>query len=111
MITLLASVLLGAVDVQPCEVDGQKAECGRVTVAENRGQPRGRKIDLRFSVVRHEAGRRTDDAIFVLGGGPGQGATALTGFATERLKVAGRDLVFVDVRGTGESHPLNCDFG
>jgi pimeloyl-ACP methyl ester carboxylesterase len=111
MITFLATVLLGAVDVQPCEVDGQKAECGRVPVAENRAQPRGRKIDLYFAVVRHEAGRRTDDAIFVLGGGPGQGATALAEFATKRLKTAGRDLVFVDARGTGQSNPLNCDFG
>jgi len=111
MITLLAAVLLGTVDFQPCEVDEQKAECGQVSVLENRAHQRGRKIDLHVALLRHQAGRRSDDAIFILGGGPGQGSTALLGFAAERFKGSGRDLVFVDVRGTGQSNPLNCDFG
>jgi pimeloyl-ACP methyl ester carboxylesterase len=77
---------------------------------ENRAQP-GRKIDLNVALVRHGVARQSKDAIFILGGGPGQGATTMVGFLAERFKGAGRDLVFVDVRGTGQSNPLNCDFG
>lgn len=111
MIAVLATVLLGAVHLQPCEVDDQQAECGRVPVVENRAQPQGRKIDLHVALIRHVRARPSKDAIFILGGGPGQGASAMAGFAAERFKGAGRDLVFVDVRGTGQSNPLNCDFG
>lgn len=111
MMGMLAAVLLGAVDFQPCELDGHKAECGRVPVVENRAEQRGRKIDLHVGLIRHKAARRSEDAIFVLGGGPGQSAAALAGFAQTRFKGSGRDLVLVDARGTGRSNPLDCDFG
>ncbi|HEY0686713.1 MAG TPA: alpha/beta hydrolase [Steroidobacter sp.] len=111
MIAFLASVLLGAVDFQPCEVDGQKAECGRVQVPENRAQARGRIIDLHVALIRHDRARQSADAVFILAGGPGVGATGMAGFAVERFRGASRDLVFVDVRGTGRSNPLDCDFG
>jgi pimeloyl-ACP methyl ester carboxylesterase len=111
MMTLLATVLLGAVDVRPCDLDDQKAECGRVAVLENRSQRGGRKLDLNVVVIRHESTRRSDDAIFVLGGGPGVGSTGMAGYVRELFKGTGRDVVFVDVRGTGKSNPLDCDFG
>lgn len=111
MMGMLAAVLLGSVDVQPCEVNGQQAECGRVPVMENRALRHGRKIDLHVVILRHAAGQRTKDAIFILGGGPGQGASVMTGYIAALFKGAGRDLVLVDVRGTGKSDPLNCDFG
>lgn len=111
MMTLLATVLLGAVDLQPCELAGQQAECGRVAVAENRKLEQGRKLDLHVAVIRNEPGRQSADAIFVLAGGPGVGANAMTGFAAELFKGSGRDLVIADARGTGRSAPLNCDLG
>lgn len=111
MIAVLAGLLLGSVDVRPCELDGQAAECGRVPVLENRARPRGRALDLNFVLIRHEPGRQTSDAVFIIGGGPGVGASGMADFAAERFKGAGRDLVLVDVRGTGQSAPLNCEFG
>ncbi|MCA9682328.1 MAG: alpha/beta fold hydrolase, partial [Myxococcales bacterium] len=52
------------------------------------------------------------DPVFLLAGGPGQGAAAVANFVAGYLEPirAERDLVFVDLRGTGESHPLACDF-
>jgi pimeloyl-ACP methyl ester carboxylesterase len=83
-----------------------------VSVLENRAQSKGRNLDLHVAVIRHAAGQRSKDAIFVLGGGPGQGSTVMVEYVTERyFKGVGRDLVFVDARGTGQSNPLNCDFG
>src|SRR6185312_2019929 len=51
------------------------------------------------------------DPVFVFAGGPGQGAVAL---ASEVMPLFAhlndsRDIVFIDQRGTGSSHPLVCD--
>jgi len=77
-----------------------------VTVPE---KPGGRTIDLNVSVVTSK--EHHDDAIFVLAGGPGVGATNMEGFATRMFEGSGRDIVLVDARGTGKSHPLHCDLG
>jgi pimeloyl-ACP methyl ester carboxylesterase len=72
-------------------------------------RPGGRTIDLNVTVVKAKTPH--DDAIFVLAGGPGAAATRMEGFATRTFAEAGRDLVFVDARGTGRSNPLHCDLG
>ena len=56
------------------------------------------------------------DPVFLLAGGPGQGAATLAPFLIPKLAPLQRehDLVFVDVRGTGGSGPLMCkveDYG
>ncbi|MBK6983115.1 MAG: hypothetical protein IPH30_17555 [Betaproteobacteria bacterium] len=51
------------------------------------------------------------DPIVVLAGGPGQGAIALASQVAvlfSRLNDA-RDIVLIDQRGTGGSHPLECE--
>lgn len=110
MITILASLLLGSIEVHSCEVDGQAAECGRVRVLEDR-TTRQRTLDLNVVVIRQHPAGQSADAILIIGGGPGAGATAMAGFAVERFRGAGRDLLLVDVRGTGQSAALNCEFG
>lgn len=72
-------------------------------------RPGGRTIELNVTIV--QAKEKHDDAIFVLAGGPGGAATKMEGFATRTFAASGRDLVFVDARGTGGSHPLHCDLG
>jgi pimeloyl-ACP methyl ester carboxylesterase len=50
------------------------------------------------------------DPVFVLNGGPGLAGTDLAGWATRALgdlRIS-RDVVLVDVRGTGASRPLEC---
>lgn len=87
------------------------ALCGWIPVYEDRSAASGRQIDLRV-VVYPAAGRnRQPDPLFVLAGGPGQGAAQLSSllvglFGDVRRE---RDIVFVDQRGTGRSNGLPCD--
>jgi pimeloyl-ACP methyl ester carboxylesterase len=111
MIEALAAVLLNAVNFQPCEVQGLQVECGTVSVPENRTATAARRIGLHVVVSRHEPAKKSADAVFVLAGGPGLGASYLTSAAIKLLAGAGRDLVLVDLRGTGRSSPLRCDLG
>jgi len=56
--------------------------------------------------------KRQADPLFYFAGGPGSAATEeATGVVQGFAKIhEHRDLVFVDQRGTGKSHPLNCKF-
>jgi pimeloyl-ACP methyl ester carboxylesterase len=100
-------------DLAPCFVEGLRAPalCGKVRVFEDRARGAGRTIDLQVVVVPALAASPAPDPVFFLAGGPGQAATQIAGFslaAAERLHER-RDLVFVDQRGTGGSHPLFCE--
>lgn len=106
-----AAVLFAGLAVQPCQLDGIKAECGTVQVPENRAQPAGRQIGIHVAVIRAKPPARSHDAIFVLAGGPGQAAGDLADYAAPILGASGRDMVFADMRGTGQSHGLHCDLG
>lgn len=89
--------------------------CGTFRVFEDRQAASGRTIDIHFVVLK--AKKPTDRAIFFNPGGPGAGATQFAGFIADgvfekflpRLRDS-YDIVFVDNRGTGLSHPLQCDF-
>jgi pimeloyl-ACP methyl ester carboxylesterase len=83
--------------------------CGRLSVLENRSLARGRRIGLKV-VVMPARGAARRPALFVLDGGPGAGATRLTGYVNALLGDVRRerDIVLVDQRGTGASNPLNC---
>ena len=96
--------------LQPCQTPfGEPAECGAVTVFENRAARQGRTIDIHFTVVRATDGHARD-AVFLFAGGPGEGSAGMTRMAFGSLRALHRtmDVVAVDQRGTGESHPLMC---
>jgi pimeloyl-ACP methyl ester carboxylesterase len=85
------------------------AECGTLVVYENRAARRGRRIGIHFVVVRGDwPGAR--EALFMFAGGPGQGSSVMAGAARGWAAAArvAQDVVFVDQRGTGGSHPLRC---
>ncbi|HET9342302.1 MAG TPA: alpha/beta fold hydrolase [Candidatus Eremiobacteraceae bacterium] len=89
--------------------------CGTFRVYENRQAASGRTIDIHFVVLK--ANKPTDRAIFFNPGGPGAGATQFAGYIAdgvfEKFLPRLRDsynIVFVDNRGSGLSHPLQCDF-
>jgi len=89
---------------------GVDARCGWVDVPENRDRHDGRRLRLRIVVLSTETlAARASDPLFVLAGGPGQAASeqawVLKDFALVRRN---RDVVLVDVRGTGDSVPLRC---
>lgn len=87
------------------------ARCGRFTVPEDPDDPQGKQIELAVAVVPAIATRAKPDPLFLLAGGPGQGAQ--DGFVPHLGDFAGirreRDLVLVDQRGTGGSNRLDCD--
>jgi pimeloyl-ACP methyl ester carboxylesterase len=99
--------------LSPCRLKstGVPAQCGTLRVPEDRAHPEKRQIELRVAVIPALAREPSPDPLFLLAGGPGQAATESFGpilGAFERVRRT-RDLVLVDQRGTGSSHPLRCD--
>jgi len=85
------------------------ALCGTLEVFEDRQARRGRKIALNV-VVLPAVGSGDADPLFFLAGGPGQAAAQLAPQlrAVFQPVQKTRDIVLVDQRGTGKSHPLEC---
>jgi pimeloyl-ACP methyl ester carboxylesterase len=96
-----------------CHIEGVSAEarCGTLTVFEDREANAGRTIDLRVVVIPAVRPDPEPDPVFFLAGGPGQAASEVIPavLPTFQRVQQGRDLVFVDQRGTGASHPLDCE--
>ena len=88
-----------------------KARCGTYEVWENRTERNGRRISLRIVVLPSTGSPAAPDPFVYLSGGPGESATdAAAGLAQELAGIREhRDILLVDQRGTGGSHPLNCE--
>lgn len=96
----------------PCEVRGVpgQALCATLPVWENREARSGRRIELNIVILPALNKHHAADPLFLLHGGPGGAATALApAYARHPLRER-RDIVMIDQRGTGGSHPLPCDF-
>jgi pimeloyl-ACP methyl ester carboxylesterase len=96
----------------PCTVPGvgSGALCATLSVWENRETQSGRRIPLNLVILPALDRHHAPDPLFLLDGGPGAGATELApGFARSVVRER-RDIVMIDQRGTGRSHPLECDF-
>jgi pimeloyl-ACP methyl ester carboxylesterase len=86
------------------------AKCGALTVYEDQASQSGRQISLHIAVLSALSRTPAPDPLFFITGGPGEAATqdyvALQpAFALINQK---RDIVLVDQRGAGQSHPLEC---
>ena len=96
----------------PCKGDQYPVDayCGTLKVYENRDTKQGRQIDLNIVVLPALSSEPKPDPFFFLAGGPGQGAAQMAKPLRELFRqiVSDRDMVLVDQRGTGKSHPLNC---
>lgn len=97
----------------PCKVPGIEREvrCGTFEVYENRATATGRKIPLRVAVLPATGAARQPDPMIYFNGGPGESAVAA---ATDLQGEWGainrsRDILLVDVRGTGLSNGLQCE--
>ena len=86
------------------------ALCGTLRRALDPARPQGVQIDVHYAVLPALARRKAADAVVFFAGGPGQSAIDLAGALAARYARLGqrRDLVFVDLRGTGRSAPLRC---
>jgi len=111
------ALLPSTVQLLPCRVKGIEtdARCGSISVAENREAKvvptTARRLTIHFAILPAVARSRRSDPVFLFAGGPGQSAIAVAGVLGPLFSKINktRDLVFIDLRGTGQSHPLNCD--
>jgi pimeloyl-ACP methyl ester carboxylesterase len=95
---------------QPCRGGNAGARCGTVQVPENREQAGGRTIALNVVVIPASTPGPVRAAVTFFAGGPGQPATPMAEGAAEYYEGLreGRDMLFIDQRGTGRSAPLQC---
>jgi pimeloyl-ACP methyl ester carboxylesterase len=100
-------------ELSPCHIDGLAEEilCGTHTVFEDRDRSAGRTIPIHVAVLPSLRRPAEADPLFLMHGGPGQGARALAQTAARFFRGVRRqrDIVLVDLRGTGKSSPLACD--
>ena len=101
-----------AFEAKPCPaaLAGFPIVCGDVRVPENHVLPDGRMLSLNVVVLRTAAKSHRNEAQFELDGGPGLAVVETAAFyATDgAMYRERRDIVFVDMRGTGGSNPLRC---
>jgi len=101
------------VKLTECRIPGleRTALCGTHEVWENRASRSGRRLAIRIAVIPARRRAAGSDPLVVLAGGPGQGAIALAPLVLPLFTrlIDTRDLVLIDQRGTGGSHPLDCE--
>lgn len=110
MISALA--LAAQVVLAPCAIEGVPgaARCGSYRVWENRDTKQGRQIDLSIIVLAATTADRRPDPLFAISGGPGDAPSFNARFFSRAFSEIRkhRDLVLIDLRGTGKSAPLTC---
>jgi pimeloyl-ACP methyl ester carboxylesterase len=96
----------------PCKVDtvADSVLCGTYAVFENHQTKQGRRINLNVIVIPALNKDSAKPPVFFFDGGPGVAATKGASFFAQRNNPyrQNHDLVLIDVRGTGKSHPLHC---
>jgi len=109
---ILAAALALQTALAPCHIDGVQGEakCGTHKVWEDRDAKSGRQIDVSIIVLEALEPKKLPDPFFMLAGGPGDAPSFNARFFSRafgdiRKK---RDIVLVDLRGTGRSAPLFC---
>jgi pimeloyl-ACP methyl ester carboxylesterase len=85
------------------------AWCAELQVPEDRANPAGRKIGVHVALMPAYVRNRAPDPLVILAGGPGQAASDIgkVGLVFDAVRRT-RDIVLVDQRGTGRSHPFDC---
>ncbi len=102
----------GKLELKPCTLPGlpPDARCGTHEVWENRTAKAGRKIPLRVVLLPAFGPGRLPDPLVYFAGGPGASAVEDESWIGEDFKALRRrrDILLVDVRGTGGSGRLAC---
>jgi pimeloyl-ACP methyl ester carboxylesterase len=96
----------------PCKVPGldRELKCGTLEVFEDRASKSGRRIPIRVTVMPATGAKKEPDPLLYFTGGPGEaGWREAPLIATEWADInRTRDVVLVDLRGTGHSNGLIC---
>lgn len=110
--------MYGRIAFHPCTLAPQygamsvEAQCGTLSVPENRAKPDGRKLSLAIAwVPASDNGDIAPDPVFMLAGGPGQSARDSYPQIAQAFGdvLKHRNVVLVDQRGTGDSNLLSCE--
>jgi pimeloyl-ACP methyl ester carboxylesterase len=102
-------VLSASAQAQPPCPAGMR--CGSVTVPLDRQNPSAGTIDIHYALVLHtDTARPAAGTIVPNPGGPGQATIASAGLYRRAMAPLrrDRDLLLIDVRGTGQSGALAC---
>ncbi len=109
---ILAAALAAQVALAPCHIEGApgQATCGTYKIWENRDTKQGRQIDLSIIVLSALDANKRPDPFFMLQGGPGDAPSFNARFYSRVFHDVRRtrDIVLVDLRGTGKSAALTC---
>ena len=104
--------VLAVLALAPCQEPGMppQALCGTYEVYENRAARTGRKIPLQVTVLPATGPGRLPDPITFFAGGPGEASVPMGVFSAPELGALNqkRDILLVDLRGTGKSGGLFC---
>ena len=108
-----STIAVGELELEFCHISGYRQEvlCGDFRVYEDRVGQQGRQIDINFAVVPAVAIDKEDDPLVFFAGGPGQGSLDVGAFVNVAFNELheNRDIVLIDQRGMGSSHPLDCE--
>lgn len=105
--------VIGSKTLEFCHLPDYRQEvlCGSHVVFENRAAAEGRRIEIRFAVMPAVGEDPESDPLVVFAGGPGQAAMEMAPFVEQSFQQVRerRDIVLIDQRGMGRSHPLDCE--
>ncbi|MGH8144837.1 MAG: alpha/beta hydrolase [Rhodanobacteraceae bacterium] len=111
-----ATIKMGKLTLAACQLKRPHsavttpAFCATFPVPENRADPHSRKINLKLAIVKSDSQVPARDLVVYLAGGPGQSAIRTYSEMVPAFAplLKHHDLLLLDQRGTGGSHPLLC---
>ena len=94
---------------EPADLAAHGIECGYLTAPENRSAPTGSSVELAVAWLHGTGPSVAPDPVLFLAGGPGGSALLGIGTWAGTTLRATHDVILLDQRGTGYSHPtLAC---
>ena len=95
--------------LKPCD-DPPDTLCGSIDVPLDRADPGAGTIPIFFALVKHSAPGPAIGTVLASEGGPGFSSTAATPFYADLFAplLDRRDLLTIDLRGTGRSGAIDC---
>lgn len=86
----------------------ENAVFGYLTTPENWNEPQSKKIKVAFSILKNYENKENAEAVIFLQGGPGASSVQSMWTWLYHPLRKDKDIIFLDVRGTGFSEPRLC---